>query len=142
VKYRRYGRKKYRVKGQKLLQPDERHFVKLGFNELEKQLFHEEFFFNQWTKKYVKHYVFNEPWRFVLRVRPNMITKVRKRDNVIESRLQEINNYLERNNYTGRMWKVAHGGGYNYYWKAREFYKDYTFFPTSLKVIINQYLEE
>ncbi len=73
VKKRKFGRKIYVVKAQPLLKPDEWHFNKLGFNEAEKQFFHPEYVYEQARGKFVKRYVFNEPWRFVLRVRPNMI---------------------------------------------------------------------
>ena len=46
-----------------------------------------------------KFYVFNEPWRFRLKVAPNMITQQRIKDVALERRLHEINYYLERNYY-------------------------------------------
>ena len=78
VKKRRRGRKTYVVKGQKLLEPDEYHFQKLGFSDVEKQFFHVEYHFEGWNRQLGKKYVFNEPWRFVLRVRPNMIDKIQR----------------------------------------------------------------
>ena len=111
VRKRRYGNNKYGVKGQNLLRPYGFEFQRLGFTELEKQFFHEV-----WETSYkgqlYKRYVFNEPWRFVLRVRPNMINKVRKLDVVIEKRLQEVEQYLEWNGYRGRLEKLTYGRCY------------------------------
>jgi hypothetical protein len=108
VRKRRYGKGKYAVKTQILLRPCESHFQKLGFNEVEKS-----FFYDAWKweggKRLYKYYVFSEPWRFVLRVRPNMIDKIKRRDAQIESRSQEIENYFERNNCRYRLCKILDG---------------------------------
>jgi len=109
IKKRRFGRKKYVVKEQKLLQPCERHFEKLEFNNREKQMFHEEFHYEKWSRSPVKKFVFNEPWRFVLKVRPNMITRIRRIDSELESRIKEIGSYMERNNYEGRLDRLLRG---------------------------------
>jgi hypothetical protein len=139
IRKRKYGRKKYVVKEQKLLQPDEYCFLKLNFSEAEKKLFHVEYHFERWKQKPVKKYVFNEPWRFVLRIRPNMIDKVRARDEWLEARLKQINNYLERNNYRKRQTKLLHGSGK---WKCRKREEKYdekdTFKDVPLHGIINQ----
>jgi hypothetical protein len=74
IRKRRFGRKKYAVKEQRLLQPREWQFEKPGFDENEKQMFHEEYHYETGKRDPIKRYVFDEPWRFVLRVRPNMIT--------------------------------------------------------------------
>ncbi|MFL5748346.1 MAG: hypothetical protein ACJ751_26975, partial [Niastella sp.] len=111
VKKRRMGRKNYVVKTQNLDRPYTDQFQQMGFTDTEKQ-----FFYEMWTsygkEQFVKRYVFSEPWRFVLRVRPNIIDKVRKRDVVIEKRLQEIEHYLEWNGYRGRLEKLVYGKCY------------------------------
>lgn len=120
IKKRRFGRKQYVVKEQKLLQPGEWQFAKLAFTEGEKQMFHEEFSYDKWGGQLVKRYVFNEPWRFVLKVKPNMITKVRIKDVVLESRIEGIRNYLQRNDYRKRQTKLLYGSSRWRYWKAEE----------------------
>jgi hypothetical protein len=114
IRKRKFGRKKYVVKEQRLLKPWECHFKKLDFNEYERQMFHEEYHYRQWSKGPIKRYVFNEPWRFVLKVRTNMITKTRVTDAILESRLEWINNYMERNDLRKKQAKLMHG---NYEWK-------------------------
>jgi hypothetical protein len=122
VKYRRYGTKKYRVKKQSLLRPYEWQFNRMDFTDDEKRFFYEVW--EEDGKHSAKRYVFSEPWRFVLRVRPNIIDKVRKRDVLIERELQEIWNYLEGNCYRGRLEKLLYGsepGGWrNRYEDPRE----------------------
>jgi hypothetical protein len=120
VKKRRFGRKKYVVKEQKLLAPWEWDFAKLDFSDSEKQMFHEELHYEKWNRGLVKRYVFNEPWRFILRIRPNMVTKVRKRDATIEARIEEIDSYLERNDYRNKQTKLLYGDSRKVYWKSEE----------------------
>lgn len=108
VRKRRYGKGKYIIKSQSLLSPCESHFAKLGFTEVEKSYFYEVWKMDS-CKKLYKYYVFSEPWRFVLRVRPNMIDKIKRRDAQIESRSKEIDNFFERNNYRYRLWKILDG---------------------------------
>lgn len=117
VKYRRFGRKKYRVKKQSLLRPDEWRFNRLGFTDDEKQLF-DVVWETDSRKELVKRYVFREPWRFVLRVRPNVIDKIRRRDSMVESRSQEIHNYLDANMYRCRLNKLLHGYERYGWWKG------------------------
>jgi hypothetical protein len=125
IKKRKFGRKRYGVKEQKLLMPDEWHFAKLGFNEKEIQMFHEVLHHHKkGSNKVVKKYVFNEPWRFVLRVRPNMVTKVRKNDPLIEGRIQEIDSYMKRDNNRNRQTKLLHGESRKYYWIREEMIKE------------------
>jgi len=119
IKKRRFGRKKYVVKPQILLRPCEWEFQKLGFTDTEKQLFHEVWETNR-RRELVKRYVFNEPWRFVLRVRPNMIDRVKKRDVLMEGRIKEIENYLERNDYRNRMTKLLNGSVKWRWYRERE----------------------
>lgn len=116
IKKRRFGRKVYVVKQQQLLKPYAWQIEKLKFSEAEKQCFHEVWEYN-YAKQLVQRYVFNEPWRFKLIVKPNMITKIRKTDALMESRLDEIDNYMKRNDYRKRQYKLLKGS-YQYKWKG------------------------
>lgn len=120
VKRRRFGRKKYVVKGQCLLEPDEQHFKKLGFTEFEQQLFRVEYRTEKWSMQPVKRFVFAEPWRFVLRVRPNIIDKIRKKDAELESQIMQLRNHIDRKDLRKRMIKAL-GSPYNHrWWKQKE----------------------
>lgn len=143
VKKRKFGKKIYVVKEQKLLQPSPWHFEKLCFTEAEKQLFREEYRYDRCGELY-KYYVFNEPWRFVLRIRPNMVDKIKRIDAEIESRSKEISNYFDRNHYWNRLRRIQDGGNYKY-WKSYEelnFRNKNPFRNKSFQRVLNEINEE
>ncbi len=116
IRKRKYGRKIYVIKGQQLLKPYSYELKRFAFSDSEMQCFH-EVWEHDWKKQPVKRYVFNEPWRFVLRVSPNIIDKIKIKDVDIEKRLEEISNYLEWNKYDARQAKIL---GDSYKWRYRE----------------------
>lgn len=120
VKRRKFGRKVYVAKPQKLLEPDEQHFKKLCFTEDERQLFHTEYRTERWRIEPVKRYVFVEPWRFVLRTAPNMIDKIRIKDAELESRIQQLDNYIGRRDLRKRMAKILNGQYGDRCWREHE----------------------
>jgi hypothetical protein len=91
-------RKNWELIEQTVKQPEHWEFVKLNFTEKEKLLFEEKYIKRQWQKELVRIYVFKEQWRFVLRIRQNIITKVKLLDVELERRSKEIDDYLERTN--------------------------------------------
>jgi len=107
IRKRRSGKKKYLVKEQKLKKPDEYDFSKMEFSDKEKTFFYEEW--KYYGRKRYKRFVFSEPWRFVLRVRPNMIDKIKLMDEALETRIKEINSYLERNDFRWAQTKLLYG---------------------------------
>jgi hypothetical protein len=109
VRRRVMGRKKYVVKPQKLWEPYWWQFEKLDLTEAQRAFFVVEFRYSWSNRDLVMHYVFKEPWRFVLRVRPNMIDEVRIRDAAIESRISEIKNYLDRTGYRRQQDRLLRG---------------------------------
>ena len=94
IKKRKRGRKIYVVKEQKLLEPLRHLFALLRFTDEEKQFFYPEYRIEKWCHEPLLPFVFNEPWRYVLRIRPHIIYKVKCRDGELESRLAEIHNFL------------------------------------------------
>jgi hypothetical protein len=114
VKRRFRGRKKYVVKPQKLLSPASWQFSQLDFTDAEKAYFYLEYRYERRRHNPQVYYVFREPWRFVLRVRPNIIDKVMKRDVVIEARIKRIDRYLEINDYRNRQIRLVYG----YHWNS------------------------
>lgn len=122
VKQRRFGKKKYVVKRQRLLEPDEYHFRKLNFTEKEEYFFDVVSRARHGSKLQIQNYVFKEPWQFVLRTRPNLIDKIRVKDGELESQIQQLNNYLERNDFENRLDKITRGNVYKW-WKREELVK-------------------
>jgi hypothetical protein len=96
-------------------------YLKLDFGEKEKAYFNEEFYVDKKTGRLVRKFVFVEPWRFVLCVRPNIIDKVRIRDVELESRIKQVDNYMERNDFRKRQQRIMHGNYQN--WRYFDFEK-------------------
>ncbi|MEC5147460.1 Transposase [Chitinophaga sp. 180180018-2] len=107
VKKRSHGRKKLVVKPQLLLQPDLRYFSKLKLSEKETACFEERLFYHKHRKEPELRMVIKEPWRFVLRVRPNMLTQTRAPEPEIQSAMDGLNSYLERNRLRCRIFKLT-----------------------------------
>ena len=96
VRKRKNGRKTYVVKDQYLYKPAEREYLEMNFTEEEQKYFHVEFHIENWSRGPVKRYAFNDPWRFVLKVKPNMVNRMRRLDSEIQSRLDNTDNYIKR----------------------------------------------
>jgi len=106
---RKGGRKYYVTKPQKLREFYHWEFERQKFDEKERQYFDIIYHYRKAHESLIIKYVFREPWRFVLRVRPNIIDKVKARDHELEASLKNIFNYFERNNYGGRRDKLVYG---------------------------------
>ncbi|MFN4145713.1 MAG: hypothetical protein ACK4GN_07820 [Runella sp.] len=109
-KKKRYlGRYVYEVREQKLKRLSPYLFEKMKFNEQEKACFTLKIHFKVINKKVIEEafYEMNEPWRYVLRVRPNIITKVKIFDSELEKRLDRLRKILfdSYRNY-GRLCKI------------------------------------
>ncbi|MET0466175.1 MAG: hypothetical protein ABW007_23655 [Chitinophagaceae bacterium] len=93
IKGRKFGRKIYKPRSQELLQLRDGKWRKLGLKQQE--LFHEI-----WTvdhfKKPVRLYEFNEPWRFILRVKPNIIRRAIVINPAMESEVAELEGRIDR----------------------------------------------
>ncbi|WP_128330484.1 hypothetical protein [Apibacter sp. HY039] len=96
---KRLSKHKYKLAEiqQILLEPERHHFEKLTFKEDEKKLFILIQYYDYPSRKWKEKYVFSEPWRFVLKVRPHYITKIRKRDCNLENRRNEISQKIHVN---------------------------------------------
>lgn len=71
----------------------------------------------------VTSYAFNEPWRLVLRVRPNMLTHTKQVDTEAEKRSKELSNKIERCALRPAMNK-ARSRGTKYFWKKAPHFKN------------------
>ena len=75
--------------------------------------------------------VFKEPWRYVLKIAPNMITQVRIIDPALMKAEAELRNHLERNDLLNKMYKVVDGyANYNSNWKGQDKMKYRSLFKT------------
>ena len=119
IKHRDKGKKVYALKPQRLRNLKEVNFKKVSFTEKELNFFEEQDVLDWTGKKFYKALVFVQAWHFVLRIKPNIITKTRVRDEAIESRLAEINNHLERRNLRPMLTNMQ-GRSYRGRWRKEE----------------------
>lgn len=117
VKKRRFGKRLYILRSQKLKEPDEYCFRRMQFSEREQLYFYKREEYHYPSKSMQVRYVFAEQWRLILKIQPNMITKTRRRDWELERRLDEINDYMDRNVLHRRLDKLR---GY----PSRYYYRD------------------
>lgn len=132
---------------QRLRQPEDSEFKKTGqFTEEEKQLFTPVEYYSYGLRRWCVRYVFNEPWRFVLRVKPNIISQVRRKDLELEQYRDELSDRIDRNR--GRMVKTLWGGNTNSWhtmekkYITREKYKYNPIENKPLYEIMEEYKEE
>lgn len=113
---RRKNRKKIRVdRPQSLIEFDlwqwERNIVKLS--EAEKAMFYPVEYWCNATKCKTVKFVFKEPWRFILKVRPHIITHQKMKDEILEQEIAEINNHIEHHFLQHKINKIVDGCSYH-----------------------------
>jgi hypothetical protein len=120
-KRRKFGKKVFAVREQRLRDIEEREFFS-KFSEAERSWFDESMIHLK-TGKPVKVFRFTEPWRFVLRTQPNMITKVRIKDLDLERRGKEISTYFsfERRN---RLYRLTDSNNWRWESRPKDKYQD------------------
>ena len=103
--------------------PDKHYLVKHQFSDKELAYFEEKLIYSKRHREPVKVVVFTEPWRFVLRIRPNIITHTKLRDVVLEQRIKRIDTYIQQNDLKGTINRLVYGH-HKWHWfreeKARE----------------------
>lgn len=117
-KKKKFGRKIYveREQSLKVFYPND--FAKLKLNERQIECFELRLLQEiRGRTIYAKEvYVLKEPWRFVLRIRPNMIEKVKLFDAELEQKMAEVDAIIYKNYKNhGRLKKLRGWGGYNYH---------------------------
>ncbi len=120
-KKRKHRKKIYEVRPQYLREfyTWEWNHPKCKLTDAEKVHFHWKEYWNKDGKTKTMKLVFNEPWRYVLKVKPYMITHTRKVDERLESQIQQLDNYIERNHLNHKMTRLIHGQSYNP-WRGTE----------------------
>ena len=120
VKKKRKGRRIYEAKEQLLKVIYNYELVKLKLTERELACFElktiREVRYKTIYEKQI--YVFKEPWRYVLRIRPNMIYKVKAHDNELEQRIAEVHAKIWHDSKRGKIIKL--GISHSYRWSYSE----------------------
>jgi hypothetical protein len=116
-KKRKFGRRIYVEREQKLVQLSTYQWnnPKLGLTIREKQYFLKKEEYNPFRKRYNVYYEFIEPWRFVLRVKPNMITHYKPLHSDLEKEIDQLDSYLNQHKIVGLINKKIRGESGN--WK-------------------------
>ncbi len=86
--------------------------------EAERILFYPKTVICPQSKRAVTQYVFGEAWRYVLRVRPHMITQVKMIDEALEQEIQRLDNHIANHNLEHRINKLVDGTCYTW-WRHR-----------------------
>lgn len=109
VKYRKFGKKIYEEREQNLqrLFPD--CYAKKEFTEREKKYFYPALEHDLYRKRLIWVYRFLEPWRFELKIEPNIIYRTKIKDFNLIKRLDEIHQYLEWNDLQTKQCRLMHG---------------------------------
>jgi hypothetical protein len=110
-KKRKFGRRIYVVREQKLVQLSAYQWndPKLGLTTREKQYFLKREEYNPFRKRYNVYYEFIEPWRFTLRVKPYMITHYKPLRSDLEKKIDELDSYLGQHKVAGIIHKMIIG---------------------------------
>ena len=83
--------------------------IKNPLTEAERKCFHTE---KHWLKNsdvFEIYYVFNEPWRYVLKIEPHIIAEVKMLDEVLEQQIGELKKLIYNNNYGHKIEKLNKG---------------------------------
>ncbi|MEO7976837.1 hypothetical protein [Flavobacterium sp.] len=91
--------------------------------------------------RFLRNYKFNEPWRFVFKIEPYIITHKKAVDVLLESEFRLIDNYIENRNLRGKIYKSRNRD--SYYYRSLEKLRNNNEIKTkNLNTIYEEYLEE
>ena len=107
-KKRKFGRKIYVVREQKLryITSFSWNYPKWELTDRERQYFEKKEKYCPVRKIFGTYYQFTEPWRFALRIKPNMITHYKPLDLELEKEYAELDSYLGQYKVIGIMNKT------------------------------------
>lgn len=108
-KRRRGGRKVYEVRSQELLKLCTTSFAKKKFNEEEASYFDLVMADERPGSYYRWIYAFREPWRFQLKIAPNIIRRTKVKDFDLECRISDVSRYIDRNHLWPYIFKLRYG---------------------------------
>jgi hypothetical protein len=122
-KKKRFGKKVYSVREQDLRDVEPQEFEK-QFSEKEKFYFYPTLVHTKQRKKACTVYRFVEPWRFVLRVQPDMITKVRIQDLDLENARSRILRVTQHPINRRRLERLRSGNAFHWDDLKTDWYKN------------------
>jgi hypothetical protein len=90
---------------------------KMELSNEERALFDRKEIWNELQAYCTVKYVFTEPWRYELVIRPHFIYLIRLGDELLEQQIGEIDNLITRDNLWPHINKIKRGNTYKY-WKV------------------------
>ncbi|GEN75762.1 hypothetical protein [Chryseobacterium hagamense] len=110
-KKRKRGKKIYVPREQRVanVYPREWNSPKSGLTKREKQYFAMKDNYCPVKKSYKVYYEFTEPWRFILRVRPDIITHYKPLQSDLEKEIDGTDSFLKRHKVQGIIHKNIYG---------------------------------
>ena len=61
-------------------------------------------------------YVITDPWRFMLKVMPHIVTQVKLHDEVLQQEIDEVDSYIDHHFYEPRIHRLTNGRR-RHHWK-------------------------
>ncbi|SHG82506.1 hypothetical protein SAMN02787100_4762 [Chryseobacterium sp. OV279] len=118
-KRRKFGRRIYVEKPQRLNTVSSYAWTdpKFGLSPRERPYFLKKEEYNPFRKRNETYYEFTEPWRFTLRIKPNMITHYKPVDLDLEREYAEIKAYVEQHKIAGIIRKKIYGKSNVWKWE-------------------------
>jgi hypothetical protein len=139
-KRKRKGKKVDVVRTQSLKHFYEWDYPRLKLTDKQKLYFHERLWLTD-KGELRKKYFFAEPWRYILKVRPNLITRIKIIDPLLLQQESEISTYLDKSHLRPRFERLIYG----YYtwsnkWELKPKMKYVSLVPVS--ELVAEYYEE
>ncbi|HMI62151.1 MAG TPA: hypothetical protein VK518_14625 [Puia sp.] len=140
IKRRRRGKKVSEVKKQFVHEfwEWEWNSSKLKLTEDEKRLFYRKETPSPKHRYTIVKYVYTEPWRFILRISPHIITHAKMVDEDLEQEIQLLGNYVQNNYLRHKIYKIHKGRKQN----QRRFYNVKPKYDPIKNMSIHTILEE
>lgn len=112
---RRYG---YEVKKQELREIDAYEWDnnRLKLSQEERTCFTRVEFMNTTYRRMEIKYVITDPWRFMLKVMPHVLTRVKLHDEVLQQEIAAIDSYIDHHFFEPRIHRLTNGRR-RYRWK-------------------------
>lgn len=121
IKKKRRGKKVYVERPQFIKDLQEFEYQRKIITDKGKSFFKEEWDYSFSKTRPFKKYVFTEPWKFILKIEPNMITKVKILDPLLLQQQAEIEKlFVQRNLYARLNSLTAGHNTYRYRWNLEE----------------------
>lgn len=90
---------------------------KMELTDEEKALFERKEIWDESYKCWIVRFVFPEPWRFALAIKPHFVYKVKLSDELLEQQIGKIETHIKKHRLRPHINKILYGNTYKY-WKV------------------------